>query len=145
MVDNLLGEYERKLEGKGRVQLPASMRKALPDDVVLAPGLNGEACIFSPEGFQNWLESLFEADGGYSSTNAKHVKMRQWFRGAASNVEVDKGGRINIPESLRKRAGLEGLSTVLITGDGDHACIWSKEAWDAYMADFDPADVLCLS
>lgn len=139
-VENcLFGEFEHTMDDKGRVSLPARFRKVLPRSVVLAPGPNKEVNVFSPEGFNAWKNALFEADGGYSVTNAKHVKTRQFFNNRASLIDVDSAGRINVPQQLRDYAGLK--KTVVVNGDEDHVCIWDKDRWNDYISEFDPTEI----
>jgi MraZ protein len=135
----LFGEYEHTMDDKGRVSMPARFRKELPRTVVLAPGPNGQVNVFSEEGFVEWLHSLFEADGGYSSINKKHVRARQYYNEKACSVDIDSAGRINVPASLREYAGLS--KTVLLNGDEDHVCIWDKDRWNEYIGDFDPSEM----
>ncbi|MGI6217778.1 MAG: division/cell wall cluster transcriptional repressor MraZ [Coriobacteriales bacterium] len=135
----LFGEYEHTMDEKGRVSLPSRFRKELPKTVVLAPGPNGQLNVFSQEGFANWTKSLFERDGGYNVNSAKHTKERQFYNSSASTVDIDNAGRVSISPKLRKFAGLE--KDVVVTGDEDHACIWDKDRWEAYIGDFDPSEI----
>jgi MraZ protein len=54
---------------------------------------------------------------------------RQLFAGAFE-TELDRQGRVNVPQNLRAFAGLEGDALVL--GSRDHAEIWAPQRWDEY-------------
>ncbi len=139
MTSCLFGEYEHTMDNKGRVSLPAAFRKQLPDEVILAPGQNGQINVFSPDGFMEWKKSLFEADGGFNTTNQRHVMMRQFFNSHATKVDIDSAGRISVSPKLREYANLQ--KTVYITGDEDHACLWNKDVWDEYIGNFKLEDI----
>ena len=53
------GTDERSVDEKGRISLPAKMRKALSDDVVVVPGFDNALYVFEEEAFLNWLDSFF--------------------------------------------------------------------------------------
>ncbi|CAM5188293.1 Transcriptional regulator MraZ [Ureibacillus acetophenoni] len=57
----------------------------------------------------------------------------RFFFSGATEVEIDKQGRINIPTSLANYAKLEKECVVI--GVSSKIEIWAKEAWDAYVGD----------
>lgn len=54
----------------------------------------------------------------------------RFFYSAATECEIDKQGRINIPQSLRSHAGLE--KGCVIIGVSDRIEIWNEEKWRTY-------------
>ena len=64
-------------------------------------------------------------------------KFARFFLAGASQVEVDKQGRILIPNVLREFAGLE--KDVVFLGVGSRIEIWSRQAWDGE-GNFDDMD-----
>jgi len=60
-------------------------------------------------------------------TNPKARLLRRLIFSSANRVEVDKVGRILVPQFLRDAAGLE--TNVVIIGSGDYFEIWSPENW----------------
>ena len=64
-------------------------------------------------------------------------KFARFFLAGASQVEVDKQGRILIPNVLREFAGLE--KDVVFLGVGNRIEIWSRQAWDGE-GNFDDMD-----
>ena len=77
-MSELLGEYSRKLDAKGRLSLPAEFRKVLSDNLRVTPDPTDQCLlVFETEAFTAWVDSLFEAQGGYSASNRKMVAQRK--------------------------------------------------------------------
>ena len=120
------GEYRHSLDQKGRVIIPSKFREGLGDRFILTKGL--EECLFaySSEEWNNLelkLKSLPFTD--------KNVRafVRFFFSGA-TECELDKQGRILIPQNLREYAKLE--RDVYIIGVSTRVEIWDKERWEKY-------------
>lgn len=137
MLD-LSGEYRHKLDSKGRLSLPSDFRKFLPGDLKITKSPN-EKClyVFDKQGFVDWRESLFEKDGGYKSSNPKHIKLRKVINARAKDIEIDGSGRIGVSGDMRDAAELD--KEVVIVGNTDHFEIWDAKRWDEFMEDADIA------
>ena len=121
------GEYEHGVDDKGRTTLPARLRDALGDVVFLARGLDG--CLFlHPE--EKW-RSLTERVGNFSLTDRMARALARMIF-SASRCEVDKAGRILIPQSLRKFAGI--TNQVVIVGVEDRVELWAPDRWEKAMS-----------
>ncbi len=138
MAENLFGGFEHTMDEKGRVSIPAKFRKELPKTIVLAPGPEGQINVFDPEDFKKWKESIFEAEGGYKESNAQQSRARQFINNSSHSVDIDSAGRVNIPDNLKKYAGLQ--KNVYVNGDEDRVCIWDRSKWNDYIGDFGPED-----
>ena len=120
----LMGEYEHTIDSKGRISMPAKLRKDMGDTFVLTKGLDG--CLFAFSGqewinFETKLKSL-----PLSDKNARNFV--RFFLAGATECEIDKQGRFLIPNNLRKAASLE--KDVVIIGVGTRLEIWDKETWE---------------
>ena len=60
-------------------------------------------------------------------TNKNARTFTRFFVAGATNCELDRQGRILVPQTLREFAGLE--KEVVLTGNLDRIEIWSKEKW----------------
>jgi MraZ protein len=128
------GTFEHTLDAKGRISLPAKFRKILPEEtLVLVPGPNGQLNLFTEEGFDEWVDSLLGE--GSSESDARKDQLVDFYYGASENVDVDAAGRICISAAQRAQTGLD--EKVLIKGARSHISLWSQEAWERYMAEFD--------
>lgn len=133
----LFGSYRFKVDAKGRVALPAKLRKALSSDLVVTPDLKATcAYVFEHKGFEDWVESLFDSKfDGYSPSDPLQVGLRRELNANASNVEVDSSGRIPLNEALRNKLGIQ--REVVLVGNSDHMEIWDASAYDAATAQID--------
>ncbi len=94
-MSELLGEYRHKLDAKGRLSLPADFRKALSTNLKVTPDPKNQCLyVFETEAFNAWVNSLFESDGGWSSSKSKMVAQRKVLNSRAKKCEVDNSGRI---------------------------------------------------
>ena len=131
---NLTGTYDRNLDAKGRLSLPAVLRKQLPERVHVLPAPDADALyVFTEDTFESWLDSVFAAQGGYDPTKRAHIEVRRMLNGAATTLEIDSAARISLPEGARKQKGLD--REVTVTGNGDHLEIWDRSTWEARQQD----------
>ena len=118
------GEFDYKIDEKGRIPIPPRFKNALKDGVVLAPG--AEKCITAytlPE----W-KKLATALTSSSLTRSKMRKLNRVFFATAFNTQVDGQGRIAIPAPLREHA--EIVDEVVVAGVNNNFEIWNKILWE---------------
>lgn len=134
----LRGEYRHKLDTKGRVSMPSAFRKILPEEIVvtIAPG-DGYLMVFTSEGYEDWINSLFVEDEGYKPTNPEHRDRRRFISSRTKDVELDASGRINLAPEQREAVGLD--KDVVLIGDVDHLEIWDAKRLDEHHAKIDSA------
>lgn len=128
---NLTGTYDRNLDAKGRLSLPAVLRKQLPDRVYVLPAPEQDVdalYVFTEDTFEAWLDSVFESQGGYDPTKREHIQVRRMLNGAATTLEIDSAARISLPEGDRQRAHLD--REVTVAGNGDRLEVWDRGAWE---------------
>lgn len=132
----LVGEYRHKLDAKGRVSLPSDFRKSLPKNLKVTQAPK-DTClfVFEADAFDAWVESLFDAKGGYNPADRMHERARRLLNSRAADVEIDSAGRISISADLRNYAEFE--KEVVIVGNGDHMEIWNAKRWDEFVNEFD--------
>lgn len=123
------GEARHNVDDKGRLILPAKFRTDLGLNFVMTKGLDN--CIFVfPH--QEWKEMEEKLKSLPMTNRDARAFVRYFFSGAAEG-DLDKQGRIRIPQNLVKYANLN-KETVII-GVGTRLEIWSQETWDAYNND----------
>lgn len=136
----LTGQYQRSLDSKSRVTLPAILRKQFGELVQLIPrkdALYG----YTPEAFEAWVNSL---NLDPRSRNDAETLLR--LNAMATTVEIDSAGRValgKIDETTRgqrQRLGLDG--DLMIVGAGDHFEIWNVDRWNEKFASDDAVDRL---
>jgi MraZ protein len=124
-LELFVGRYDRSLDAKGRVILPARLRTYFEPSGYLAP--QGDGCLAL------WTDAEFakEADRRYereSEGEAARNEVREWFS-HVHRVEFDSQGRMPIPPDLRAEAALEG--DVLFVGVHHRVELWSRQRWDS--------------
>ncbi len=120
----LMGEYEHTLDAKGRISMPAKLRKDMGDTFVLTKGLDGCLFAFSKTEWLNFEEKLKSLP--LSDKNARNFV--RFFLAGATECEIDKQGRFLIPNNLREAATL--TKEAIIIGVGTRLEIWDKSTWN---------------
>ncbi len=119
MTKYFSGEYNNTLDEKGRIAFPAKLRSILKEDsiwITKGMGKDRSLLIFSPEG---WDKTVSELKERLSIYNEKTRWLYRRFISPATEVTIDKNGRIAIPQSLREYANLKkeciflGMNTVI--------------------------------
>jgi MraZ protein len=126
-----LGQYEYKVDSKGRLPLPPKYRTAFKEGLVLTRGLDNNIVIYQKSEF----EKLAAKFGNKAITKSKERKYKRFIFGSAFDIEMDGQGRIALPPSLRSFAKI--ADTAMIVGDNDLVELWSPEQWDAEQRDSD--------
>lgn len=124
------GEYEHTVDRKGRVIVPAKFRQALKEHQVetlfLTRGLDG--CLFLfPESEWRTAENRFKQ---IPFTKAEGRRFNRLFFSGASEVTVDRLGRLLIAKALKEFAEIK--EDVVIVGVSNRIEIWAKGKWRAF-------------
>lgn len=118
------GEYHHTIDSKGRLIVPSRLRDELSGDrVVLVKYLNGCIAMWSEEGWERLEHDLLEL--GRSDPTARGLVRN--LAASAHQDEVDRQGRISVPQNLREYAGIS--RDVVVTGALDHGEVWNPDRW----------------
>ena len=118
------GEFDYKIDDKGRIPIPPRFRNALKDGIVLTPG--AEKCITAytvPE-WRKLSTSLTSS----SLTRSKMRRLSRALFSTAFSTKVDGQGRVAIPAPLREHA--EIIDEVVVAGSNTYLEIWNKVLWE---------------
>ena len=118
------GEFEYKIDEKGRVPIPPRFRRQLKDGVILAPG--AEMCI-TVYPIAEW-KKLADSLPSSSVTRSKLRRLKRAMFATAFNLNKDGQGRIALPTSLRDYA--EIIDEVVIAGANNYLEIWNTVHWE---------------
>lgn len=123
----LMGEYQNSIDVKGRVIVPSKFRSDLGDRFVMTKGL--ENCLFlypmdEWKVFEDKLKAL-------PMTNKEARAFVRYFFSSAVECEIDKQGRLNIPQPLREHACIE--KDLVTIGVMSRVEIWNRENWSSYL------------
>ncbi|MBJ6145117.1 division/cell wall cluster transcriptional repressor MraZ [Hymenobacter sp. BT559] len=128
---SLTGEYDCKLDPKGRLVLPAKVKAALPDayanQLVLVRGL--EPClVLYPRSAWDVIQARVMA---LDEFNEEYRQFQRNFLRGVTEVELDNIGRFLLPGSMRRYAGLE--KEAIIVGLGNRCELWDPTRYDDYL------------
>ncbi|MBO7357718.1 MAG: division/cell wall cluster transcriptional repressor MraZ [Lachnospiraceae bacterium] len=118
-----MGEYNHTIDEKGRLIIPSKFREELGNSFVVTKGLDG--CLFAYDNTE-WT-ALEEKLKKLPLTNKDARAFARFMLAGAALVEVDKQGRILLPQVLRGFAELE--KDVVLIGVASRIEIWSKDKW----------------
>ena len=130
-MSHFLGEFDCKLDAKGRMMIPSSLKKQLPEaereGLVINRGFEKNLVIYTKK---EW--DLITAE--LSKLNSYEKKSRdfiRYFTRGATELSLDSANRILFPKTLMEYAGITGevvLSCVL-----NKIEVWAKDAYDSQM------------
>ncbi|PTO38481.1 cell division/cell wall cluster transcriptional repressor MraZ [Enterococcus mundtii] len=122
----LMGEFRHNIDAKGRLIVPSKLREELGEQFVLTRGLDG--CLFGyPMSEWNELEAKLN-DMPLAKKDARTFV--RFFYSAATECELDKQGRINIPNTLRNYATI--TKECVIVGVSNRIEIWDETKWQEF-------------
>ncbi len=118
-----LGEFRHTLDEKSRITLPAKYRPRLASGIVLTTGTKHFVLVFPMDEFEHVAERV----NSLSLVGPEAAMLRRQLFSNGFDLELDKQGRMVLPEPLRQYAGIS--QEVVIAGVGNHIELWSPEGW----------------
>jgi MraZ protein len=122
-----LGQFQHTLDEKGRLTVPARFRELLDGGAYITQGLDKCLVVMTSPSFNHTLSNLSAVN--MADPNAR--LLRRVILSNAYSIEVDKAGRVLVPQQLREYAKLAGEA--IVAGQGDYFEIWSPDAWNEQM------------
>ena len=125
----LTGNYQRTLDDKKRLALAKRVREQLgePGTLYVTPGPDGCLWLYTRDGLDRLAEKLDQSP----ATDAEARVFRRLYFSQIEEVDVDRSGRILVPERLVQFAALK--RDVTLIGVRDHLELWDAERWQAYV------------
>lgn len=121
-----MGEYHHNIDNKGRLIVPSKLRDDLGEMFIITRGL--DRCLFGyPLSEWSVIEDKLKA---LPLTKKDARAFTRFFFSGATESEIDKQGRINIPAPLLDYAQLQKECVIL--GVSNRIEIWSKQIWEEY-------------
>ena len=121
-----IGEYRHSIDEKGRIALPAKFRGKLSDGVVITKGLENVLVVYTKEEWKKIAPKL--SNMPYTQANARAFS--RMILSGANDCNLDKQGRINIPQNLREFAKLK--TNAVIVGVYSRIEVWDVKVWEEY-------------
>ncbi len=118
-----LGQYTHSIDDKGRLTIPVRYRELLASGAYVSQGFERNLMVLTAQAY----ESISNRVNQMSITDPTARQLKRLIFATADYVELDKAGRIRLPQFLRDVAGLE--TDTVVVGVGDYFEIWAPETW----------------
>lgn len=121
-----IGEYHHAIDAKGRIAVPTKYRELLSGGVVVTRGLDRCLFIYTAAAWAELAGKLAALPLSKANTRS----FARFLLAGAMDAELDRQGRIVIPEYLRSFAGIQ--KSVVLAGLYNRIEVWDAEAWERY-------------
>ena len=129
----LMGEYKNAIDDKGRLLLPSRLRSEIAGNVlILTRGVEKCLWLFPQEEWRKITQNIMESS---SMFKAKTRMLQRRIIAPAQESEIDKTGRISIPQTLRESAELKVKSEAIILGIDSYIEIWDRDIYNEYLSE----------
>jgi MraZ protein len=130
-MSQLIGEFDCKLDAKGRLMVPSGLKKQLP-------AVDAEGLIIH-RGFEKHLTIYAKAEwdkitGELAQLNQYEKKTREfirYFTRGATELSLDASGRVLLPKALLEYAGIK--SEVVLSCQFSKIEVWDKNTYDTQL------------
>jgi len=143
-MGQLLGEFDCKLDAKGRLMVPSNLKKQLPnveqEGLVINRGFEKNLVIYPRSVWEERVSELSKLNQ-YEEKSRRFI--RQFTRGA-SELTLDAAGRVNLPKTLLDAMGISGSTEIILACQIDKIELWAKSDYEAAL-DEDLEDFAALA
>ena len=122
----LIGQYEAKIDKKGRTAIPKKFREILGNNIIITLGYESSLIVVSETQWQ----ALLEGTAGRPFIEYETRETQRFLLGGASSMELDNKGRFILPSYLRSFAKIE--EEIIFLGLSRYVEIWDKKRWEEY-------------
>ena len=119
-----LGQFQHNLDDKGRLMIPARYRDLLAAGAYITQGFDKCLMVMTASYF-NEVYSIIN-DMNMADPTAR--MLRRLILSNAYPVEVDKVGRVLVPQNLREFLGITS-GELTVAGQGDYFEVWTPAEW----------------
>ena len=132
-MSHFLGEFDCKLDIKGRMMIPANLKKQLPEadkeGLVINRGFEKHLVIYTRKEWNKIVDDLSKLNQ-YEKRTREFIR---YFTRGASELSLDAAGRVLLPKALLEYAGIS--ADVVLACQFNKIEVWSKNAYDTQMDD----------
>jgi len=124
-----IGSYFNTIDAKGRVIIPTKFRYSLGERICITKGIDKCLYIFTQK---EWEEYTNQYIDNLSMTDENARRLQRFTHGGSHELEIDRQGRINLPQNLIDYAGIE--KDAVFVGCPNRIEVWSATAHEADMS-----------
>ena len=132
-MTSLIGEFECKVDAKGRFMFPVNLRKQLEEvfdkGFVINRNLHQKCLVLYPMAEWNKLNKKLSKLNRLIKANDVFVRK---FSGGATAADADNTGRVLLPKPLVEYAGI--TTDIKILGSNNVIEIWDKKLYDQFLS-----------
>jgi MraZ protein len=122
-----LGQFQHSLDEKGRLMIPARYRELLAAGAFITQGFDKCLMVMTDV----YFKQVYDRINAMNLADPTARLLRRLILSNAYPVEVDKVGRILVPQNLRQALALE--SEAIVAGQGEYFEVWSPVVWNEQM------------
>jgi MraZ protein len=127
----ITGQFHNSLDDKNRLMIPQRIRGEIAGNVlVITRGIDSCLWLFPPEEWKTISDNLMNAASPFAR---KARLMQRRIIAPAQELEMDKAGRITIPQALKEASGLNKDCTIL--GIKKYIEIWDVTEYERYLSE----------
>ena len=123
-----LGQFQHNLDDKGRLMIPARYRELLAAGAFVTQGFDKCLMVMTDV----YFKQVYDRITGMNPTDPTARMLRRLILSNAYPVEVDKVGRVLVPQNLRQFLGIES-GELTVAGQGDYFEVWTPAEWKVQM------------
>lgn len=121
-----IGEYKYNLDEKNRIALPSKFRKLFSTGAIITRGLDNCLFIYTTKEWNKLVEKL----ASLPISQAKSRAFSRLMLAGAMDVNLDRQGRIILPDYLKEFAGLN--KKIIVAGLYNRLEVWDEKMWSKY-------------
>ena len=122
-----LGQFQHNLDEKGRLMIPAPFRQTLEGGAFITKGFDRCLMVMT----EAYFEEVYKRINAMNLADPAARDLRRLILANAYGIEVDKVGRILVPQSLRLFINFDGAA--IVAGQGEYFEIWMPTDWNVQM------------
>ncbi|MBV6400946.1 MAG: Transcriptional regulator MraZ [Anaerolineales bacterium] len=123
-----LSQFQHNLDDKGRLMIPARYRDLLAAGAFITQGFDKCLMVMTDA----YFKEVYERINNMNMADASARMLRRLILSNAYAVEVDKVGRILVPQNLREFLGVSS-GELTVAGQGDYFEVWTPADWKSQM------------
>lgn len=127
----MYGEFTHRIDDKGRIILPVSMREVLGDKFVIAKSVDSTLKILYLYTRKDW-ENIIESAARIAAKDRNKALYVRMLSASGKDTELDSQNRVLIPIELRNYANLGKEAKLL--GYNNRVEIWNTESYDKLLS-----------
>jgi len=125
----ITGQFRNALDEKNRILIPSRMRSEISgNSLIITAGIDRCLWMFPPEDWKQLSDQLMEAASPFSK---KARLLQRRIIAPAQEVDIDKAGRVLVPQSLKETIGLK--KECILQGIKKYIEVWDVDEYNAYL------------